>query len=550
MLVMDENRHFNCSAEYVRQLEWLIRRDRNHPSVILWSVFNEEPMQGCETGYEMVRRMSAVVKRLDPTRPVTAAMNGGLFDPVNVSQAVDVVGFNYQTWAYDRFHSANPNMLLTSAEDTSAFMIRGEYCTDRPRNIIDAYDSECAPWGATHREGWKAIAQRPYLAGGFIWTGFDYHGEPTPLIWPTTSSVFGCLDLCGFPKTGFYIHQAHWLTDRTVLQIVPHWNWPGREGQAIKVMVLSNAASVELRLNGRSLGEQPVDPMDMVSWKVPYAPGRLEAIARQDGRILATALVETTGAAVALRLTPDRASMAGDGVDAQPVTVEAVDAQGRAVPTANLPVSFEVGGPGRLVGLGNGDPNSHEPEQGNRRSLFNGLAQVILQTQQAAGVLVLRACAEGVASAEVAITIAAVPARPAVPKTAPVFALRDWRLSPLATAAIDPNVEVADNDMNSWSAQTPGTLQMFTGGTWAVYRARFVPYAAVRQGGGRILFHGITGRAEIWLDRQKVAVKESFAVAPLTVELPAGEGERVLSLLLEAQPDAFAGLGQGVEVRM
>ncbi len=548
MLVMDENRHFNCSDEYIRQLEWLVRRDRNHPSVILWSVFNEEPMQGCETGYEMVRRMTHVVKRLDPTRPVTAAMNGGLFDPVNVAQAVDVVGFNYQIWAYDRFHAANPQICLTSSEDTSAFMIRGEYQSDRARNLIDAYDSEAAPWGATHREGWKAIVQRPYLAGGFIWTGFDYHGEPTPLVWPATSSVFGCLDLCGFPKTGFYIHQAHWLTDRPVLQMVPHWNWAGREGQAIRVLVMSNAASVELLLNGRSLGEQAVDPLEMVAWDVPYAPGRLQAIARRDGQEIIRTAVETTGAPVALRLVPDRLAMAGDGADAQPVTVDAVDAQGRAVPTAGLPVMFELHGPGRVIGVGNGDPNSHEPEKGLRRSLFNGLAQVLVQAGTEAGGLTLRASAAGVAPAELTIPITAVSPRPAVPLTEPVFALRDWRMSPVAACALDPNVEVADHDMNSWSALIPGTLQMYTGGTWAVYRARFVPYAAIRQSGGQVRFHGITGKAEIWLDRSKVAVKETMDDAPLSVELPAGEGERVLSVLLEAPPETFAGFSNRVEV--
>ncbi len=203
MLVMDENRHFNCSPEYVRQLQWLVRRDRNHPSVILWSVFNEEPMQGSPVGYEMVRRMAAVVKELDPTRPVTAAMNGGLFEPVNVSQAVDVVGFNYQIGAYDRFHEANPTLPLTSSEDTSGFMTRGEWVSDRERCIMAADDSEAAPWGATHRAAWRAIADRPWLAGGFVWTGFDYHGEPSPLVWPVISSFFGILDLCGFFDNGF-----------------------------------------------------------------------------------------------------------------------------------------------------------------------------------------------------------------------------------------------------------------------------------------------------------------------------------------------------------
>lgn len=226
IMVLDENRLFNTSPEYVRQLEWLVRRDRNCPSVILWSVFNEEPMQGTENGYEMVRRMSDVVKRLDTTRPVTAAMNGGFFSEYNVSQAVDVGGFNYQIKSYDRFHALNPDLPLTSSEDGSAFMVRGEYVTDRSRNLMDSYDTQCANWGATHRDAWKAVAERPWMAGCFYWTGFDYHGEPTPFQWPSVSSFFGIMDLCGFPKMAYYLHQAQWIEDKPILELVPHWNWP------------------------------------------------------------------------------------------------------------------------------------------------------------------------------------------------------------------------------------------------------------------------------------------------------------------------------------
>jgi beta-galactosidase len=407
-LVMDENRLFNTSPDYLRLVEWMVRRDRNHPSVILWSVFNEEPLQGRREGYEMVRRMAAVVKRLDRTRPVTAAMNGGAFNPVNVSQAVDVVGFNYQIPTYDRFHAANPRLPITSSEDTSAVSTRGEYETDRKgRHVLTSYDDEAQPWGATHRTAWKAIATRPFMAGGFVWTGFDYRGEPQPFEWPTVSSSFGIMDLCGFEKASFYIHQAQWVKDRPVLHLIPHWNWPGREGQPIRVVAMANTETVALMLNGRLIGEQKVDPYEMNEWKVPYAPGRLEAVGKTGGKVVAHAVVETTGAPVALRLTPDRANLAGDGRDAAPITVEALDAKGRPVPTANLAVSFEVAG-GRIIGLGNGDANSHEPEKSSARRLYNGLAQVIVQTEEgASGVLSLRAQAAGLKPAEAKIAVRA-----------------------------------------------------------------------------------------------------------------------------------------------
>jgi beta-galactosidase len=394
LMVMDENRLFNSSPDYMRILEWMVRRDRNHPSIILWSVFNEEPLQGTAQGYEMVRRMAAVVKRLDDTRPVTAAMNNGMYSPVNVSQAVDVVGFNYQIDQYDKYHAAHPEKPLTSSEDTSAVMTRGEYTSDRKgRHVLASYDDEAQPWGATHRAAWKAVATRPFVAGAFVWTGFDYRGEPQPFEWPTVSSSFGAMDLCGFPKTAYYIHQAQWITDKPVLAIVPHWNWAGHEGQPIRVMVMANVEEVALLLNGKLISTQKVDPWEMNQWQVPYAPGRLEAIGRSKGRTVAHAMVETSGAPAALRLTPDRTALTGDGRDAMPVTVEALDAHGRPVPTANLPVDFAITG-GRIIGLGNGDANNHDPEKGSRYSLYNGLAQVIVQSDAGApGPLVLRATA-------------------------------------------------------------------------------------------------------------------------------------------------------------
>jgi len=210
--------------------------------------------------------------------------------------------------------------------------------------VLTSYDDEARPWGATHRAAWKAIATRPFVAGAFVWTGFDYRGEPQPFEWPTVSSSFGIMDLCGFEKAAFYIHQAQWVKDRPVLHLIPHWNWPGQEGKPIRVVAMANTETVALMLNGKLIGEQKVDPYEMNEWRVPYAPGRLEAVGKTGGKVVAHAVVETTGAPVALRLTPDRTALAGDGRDAAPVTVEALDARGRPVPTANLPVGFEIAG--------------------------------------------------------------------------------------------------------------------------------------------------------------------------------------------------------------
>ena len=548
-LVMDENRNFNTSPDYLQQLTWMVRRDRNHPSVILWSVFNEEPMQGTEVGYEMVRRMSAAVKALDTSRPVTAAMNGGTFADVNVSQVVDVVGFNYQIKDYDRFHQLHPGIPMTSSEDTSAFMSRGEFTSDAAAHHSASYDEDAAYWGNTHRQAWRAIAERPFMAGGFVWTGFDYRGEPTPFDWPSVSSVFGAMDLCGFPKTAFWLHQAQWIHDRPVVKIEPHWNWPGREGQNVHVMVLTNAPRIRLVLDGRTIAEQDVDPFEMASFQVPYAPGRLEAVALQGGAEIARDVVETTGAPVRLVLTPDRAALAGDGLDALPVTVSAVDAQGRAVPTANLPVRFEVTGAGTLIGVGNGDANSHESEKSAARSLYNGLAQVILQGRRGGnGPLTLRATSPGIASADLTLAVQAVPPIPAVAAAQPITQLPWWRFSPATAQRPDPNVVLADNDMNSWYWGEVPMKQSPEAAPWRLYRTDLRLREDLNDGRAHLVFHEIAGRAQVWLGGALLGEKTDAAPAPFSVRVPHGETKRQLTVVVESTPAQPSGIRDRVVV--
>ena len=382
-----------------------------------------------------------------------------------------------------------------------------------------------------------------------VWTGFDYRGEPQPLVWPATGSSFGCMDLCGFPKAAYYLHQAQWIQNRPILHLIPHWNWAGSEGKPIKVMALSNAEKVTLNLNGKLLEEKSVDKYQMVTFEVPYEAGKLEAVATTGGKEVARFAVETTGAPAGLQLIPDRTSLAGNGCDAQPVTVQVVDAQGRVVPTAKLPVKFELSGPGAIIGLNNGDPTCHEPEKGDQHSVFNGLAQVIVQTTpDSSGPLTLRASAEGLKTAETTIAVTAVPPIPSVPLAAPVFTVQRWRMSPVTATAPDLNQVIPDNDQNSWVNVRAGQVQKFADGTWAIFRAQFTPVAGARKSGGRIRFAGVTGRAEVWLDGQPCGRKESFAAGPLEVPLPPGEGERTLSLRIETRAGESAGLNGPVTV--
>lgn len=548
LLVMNENRVFNPSPDYMEQLEWLVRRDRNRPSVFMWSVFNEEPMQGSPQGYEMVRRMAATVKALDDSRPVTAAMNGGMFSPLNVSHAVDVVGFNYQAGEYDKYHTAFPEKPLTSSEDTSAFETRGEWVTDKSRNIISSYDDEAAPWGNTHADAWKRIAQRPFLAGAFVWTGFDYHGEPTPFEWPSTSSFFGIMDLCGFPKLAYHLHRGQWIDDAPVLALQPHWNWTGQEGKPIRVVALTNAERVVLSLNGRRVGEAVVDRLNMPEFQVPYASGRLEAVGYRGRRIVARTAIETTGAPVALRLTPDRLRMAGDGEDAQTITVDTMDSRGRHVPTANLPARFAIDG-GEIIGLGNGNPNDHDPEKGSARKLFNGLAQVIIRGGSGAGRLRLSAASPGLRPAGLTIDRIARAPRAAVARSRPEMLLNSWQRTDFVPARPDPIVRLVSNDRYALGVGRPGRLEgPSDAGRWNSYRLEFQPQSRVRREGGTIIFTEVVGRAEFWLDGRKVLDKNDFSPARIEVPLSPSQEKRRLVVLVESEPGKPSGFGKLVTV--
>jgi len=362
MIVMDESRLLGSDAQNLERWNIQIRRDRNHASVGIWSVANEEfYVQATPQGGNVARTMQDFVKRLDPTRPVTyAAPQGDTFDGIN--GVIQVRGWNYHVGremdAYHRDHPAQPNV---GTEQASTVSTRGIYANDKQRGYVSAYDDNAPSWATTTERWWSYFADRPWLSGGFVWTGFDYRGEPTPYSWPCINSHFGILDTCGFPKDNFYYYQSWWTTN-LVLHLLPHWNWPGREGQIIRVDALSNCQEVELFLNGQSLGKHAMKRNSKLSWQVPYAPGTLSATGYNGGRVVTETKVETTGEPAALQLTPNRSTLAADGRDAAVFTVSVTDAQGRPVPTAGNKVRFTLNGAGKILGVGNGDPSCHEPD--------------------------------------------------------------------------------------------------------------------------------------------------------------------------------------------
>ncbi|HWJ22760.1 MAG TPA: DUF4982 domain-containing protein, partial [Gemmatimonadaceae bacterium] len=287
------------------------------------------------------------------------------------------------------------------------------YANDKTQGYVSAYDVNAPWWASTAEAWWTHFAARRWLAGAFVWTGFDYRGEPTPYEWPCISSHFGLLDTCGFPKDNFYYYQA-WWSGKPVLHLFPHWNWAGREGQEVEVWCHTNLDRVELLLNGRSLGTRDVARNSHAMWKVPYAPGRIEARGYRGGKQVLADVRETTGPAARIVLRPDRARVAADGEDVSVVAAEVVDARGRVVPTADHEITFRLSGTGRLLGVGNGDPSSHESDRGPTRRAFNGFCAVIVQSSKDPGVLRVEATAPGLAAATVEITCAAATARPSV----------------------------------------------------------------------------------------------------------------------------------------
>jgi beta-galactosidase len=361
MLVIDEQRLMGSSPVHLGDLARLIRRDRNHPSVILWSLGNEEwAIEGNVTGARIADAMEAAAHRLDPTRATTVALSGGR-DPQGISGAAEVMGFNYiGNGSPDEHRARMPDQPGVGTEETTTQATRGIYVDDPARARLSPQADGSSRGNC--EVGWQYYAARPHLAGLFYWTGFDYRGEPTPFVWPAIATQFGILDLAGFPKDCFHYLRA-WWTEADVLHLSPHWTWPGREGEPIAVRADGNSEAVELRLNGRSLGRKDMPRNGHLEWTVPYAPGVLEARGFEGGREVARARVQTAGAPASLRLTGDRATIAGDGEDAAVLAVEVLDARGRVVPTAETAVAFALEGDGRILGVGNGDPGSHEPDR-------------------------------------------------------------------------------------------------------------------------------------------------------------------------------------------
>ena len=414
--------HQDWDKWHVKDLQDQVLRDRNHPSVFAWSIGNEIREQFDSTGINIGRELVGIVKQLDKTRPVTSALSEA--DPkknfIYQSGALDLVGLNYHQEVYADFKKNYPGQKFIATENMSALATRGHY--DMPSDsvrrwpkdgktplkdgnpdfTVSAYDNVSAYWGSTHEETWKIIKKYNFLSGLFVWTGFDYIGEPTPYLWPARSSYFGIVDLAGFPKDVYYMYESEWTT-KPVLHLLPHWNW--KPGQTIDVWAYyNNADEVEAYLNGKSLGIRKKTGDDLhVMWRVKYEPGTLKAVSRKNGKIIMSTQVVTAGAPYRIRLTADRDHIKADGKDLSYITVTIVDKNNIPVPDAGQLIKFKLNGQGILKAVDNGSQTDLDPFVSNQHHVFNGLGLAIIQSKTKTGKINITATGDGLQAAQLTI---------------------------------------------------------------------------------------------------------------------------------------------------
>ena len=399
-----------------RDLRDFILRDRNHASVFAWSIGNEILEQWDSTGVRMAGELAGIVRELDPSRPITSGCN----DPqphnsIIRSGALDVIGFNYHHEDFEAFPVNFPGQKFIATETNSGLATRGHYdmpsdsvrrwpirwdrpfTAGNPDQTCSAYDNCCTPWGSTQEETWKIVRKHEFLSGIYIWTGFDYLGEPTPYGWPSRSSYFGLVDLAGFPKDTYYYYQSEW-TEEPMLHVFPHWNW--QPGDTVDVWTYSNCDSVELFVNGESLGSQSkTDDRRHMMWRLAWEPGSIRAVGRAGGQEVLSREIQTAGEPVRIELTADRSEIRADGLDLSFVTCRIVDAEGVLCPFADNAVQFEIRGAGRLRATDNGLQTSHESFQSDSRKTFNGLCLAVIQSAGESGRIEVKATSPGLKEA-------------------------------------------------------------------------------------------------------------------------------------------------------
>lgn len=543
LLVMDENRRFETRKEVLEYLEIMVRRDRNHPSVVMYSLFNEEPLQNTQEGARIYRRMASVVRKLDDSRLLTGAINGSM---EGAGLEMDVTGVNYNLGAVETMRKLHPDHVLFGSENNSAVTTRGCYRSDCEKNVLSNYDEECVLWGQTIAQTWDFVRTHPYFGGIFVWTGFDYRGEPSPFVWPSVSSSFGIMDTCGFEKDAFFFHKAC-FTQKPMVHLLPHWNW--HKGETIRVMAVTNCEEAELFLNGKSLGRKKADLCERPQWMVAFVPGTISCKVYRGGKCVATTKHTTTGKPASIRIDAVNPKIKNDGHDTAILNFCVVDKRGRMVPTADDLLLFDVIGDGILKGVGNGDPNSHEPDNAPCRKLFAGRCQALVQSLPGAKSITVRAAAEGLESAEITLDVVQT-AQPDYIQSCENYEIYSFTMSEIAQERPDPLVKLSDNDMNSF---IPVRFQMghyqvdfFTG--WRIYRTLWTP----PKDGTYTLFFGkvFAESMEVYAGSKLIFKKEALNHEPVSCTFEAHDPTE-LRILIHGNTDSpnGSGISQWIQIK-
>lgn len=542
LIVMDENRRFETRAEVIGYIETMIKRDCNHPSVVFYSLFNEEPLQNTDEGAKIYRKMRSFAENLDDSRIFTGAINGSM---EGAGLEMDAVGINYNLSSVEDMHGFHPEKFIFGSENNSAVTTRGCYKTDLENHVLSNYDEEAVPWGQTIGQTWNFVREHKYFGGIFVWTGFDYRGEPSPFGWPSVSSQFGIMDTCGFKKDSYYFNKAC-FTDEPFVHILPHWNF--KKGDMVRVMAVSNCEEVEIFLNGKSLGKKTDDLCSHAEWNVEFEKGTILARAYKNGECVAQNSVSTTEKAVAVKLSPSSFSIKNDGQDTVLINACVVDENGLTVPVADNLIKFEIIGDAVCIGTGNGNPNSHESDNLPQRNLFAGFCQMLLRSERNAENIKVRATSNGLKSDEIVLNVKKVKPQKLI------MSAENYDIPWFTASAIfseKPNVlmKIKSNDNNSFLPVDflDNKYQLDFHSGYRIYRAR----PEIKQGGDYILSlpDVYSDYTEIYVN-ENLVLREEKHINKAECKLNLSPGIAEIRILISAEKSAAAGAGIAQAVRL
>ena len=543
LIVIDENRRFE-EGDNLKNIESFIKRDRNHPSVIFWSLFNEEPLQNTETGAKIYRRLKAFVSSLDDTKLFTCAINGNMD---GAGQEADLTGINYAIDKIPDFHKKYPLQPVFGSENASVVSTRGCYKTDNEAHQLKGYDSECVPWGQTIRQSWAFALKHEWFAGIALWAGFDYQGEPTPHRWPSVTSQFGMMDMCGIPKDGYYYAKACYF-EKPTLKIIPNcWNFEMDE--IVRIAVPTNCPKTELFINGVSCGIKNSDCISTPEWWVKFATGEIVAIGYDEkGNALCKDCVKTAGEAVGIRAEVNRSTLSDDGQDTVEAVISITDKYGTALPFADNLIEFIPEDGLFLKGVGNGNPNSHEHDKVNIRKLFNGKCMALISARQS-GRCILRIRSAGLEEKTIEFNVVHNTALPQINSVSDII-ITDFTMSDLYFARPDPLMYIDDNDVNSFMpVNIVGSHQNDFQNGYRIYRTQFkLPK------GNKFeieLINYVADRTEIYIDGKLVyndnnpSSGEKKAHFPIEVQ----SGKNIeMRVLLYNENAPYGGIRDGIKI--